>query len=176
MAGGEPKPLQPRQHRAAAMLGRGIPQGDAAGEVGVSRRTISDWLKREDFRELVEAGRTAALDAQPTARATLEGALTALRPNGEPDWPTRVAAARALVQADGPGQAPEPVLPELAITNPDLLDPEGAPAQAEPPEVLDFDAMPEPPSVADLYRRRGGAEPTADEAADWTRLSLAETT
>ncbi|HEX3733785.1 MAG TPA: hypothetical protein VHU86_01400 [Solirubrobacterales bacterium] len=155
----EPKPLQPRQCQAAALLGRGASQGDAAEEVSVSRRTVSEWLKRDDFRELVEAGRSAALDAQPTARATLEGALTALRPNGEADWPTRVAAARALVQADGPGRASEPALPELTITNPALLD---------------FGGVPEVPSVAALYERWDGGEPTADEAADWTRLTFAE--
>jgi hypothetical protein len=171
---GEPRPLQPRQHQAAALLGRGASQGDVAEEVGVSRRTIADWMKRDDFRELVQTGRDAALDAAPTARATLEAALAAELPDGRPDWKTRVSAARALVGADGPGSKPEPVLPELTVTNPDLLDPEGPPAQAEPPEVLDFDAMPEPPDLAALHARLAGAEATPESAAEYDCLQLAE--
>jgi hypothetical protein len=120
------KPLDQRHHQAAALLGRGAPQADVAEGVGVSRRTVADWLKRDDFAELVRAERARAIDAQPTMRGVLEeAALRAERPDGSVDWSVRVAAARALIGADGFGSPPEP--PPPAVEYFDMDD------EAEPP-------------------------------------------
>jgi hypothetical protein len=103
------KPLTPHQHQAAALIGRGAQKKDVAEEVGVSANTVSSWLKREDFRALAQERREAVLDENPTARATLEAALTATRTDGSPDFKVRVAAARALIAVDGPGEKPPKV-------------------------------------------------------------------
>jgi hypothetical protein len=100
-----PGPLTPRQQRAAALVGGGWQQKAAAREIGVSERTVTRWGERADFRALVRQHRDAVLDEQPTARSTLEAALTATTRSGAPDWRTRVAAARALAGAEEP--APE---------------------------------------------------------------------
>jgi hypothetical protein len=145
------KPLDERHRRAAAMLGRGGSQADVADEVGVGRRTIQDWLKREDFAELVRSAAAEQASGSPTIktmRAVLEeAALTACRPESdEPDWPTRVRAAAALTRAEGFGAPPEPPAPEIEFDD-DALD-ENAPA---------------PTDVGALYERWGGAAVTEKE-------------
>ncbi len=44
--------LSPPQIRAAELLAKGHSQQEVADAVGVSRRTISRWLKQEDFKNL----------------------------------------------------------------------------------------------------------------------------
>jgi hypothetical protein len=103
------KPLSPKQHQAADLIGAGHTYTESAGAVGVAPRTVRRWMRREDFRALVKQRRGAELDANPTARATLEAALLAAHSNGKPDWRTRVSAARALIGADSGGDDEPPV-------------------------------------------------------------------
>ena len=95
-----PAPLTPKQQRAADLLGRGWTKSRTAREVGTSGTSIRRWLRRDDFRALVERRRESVVSENPTARDTLEEALTATNSRGEPDWKVRVAAARALFGAD----------------------------------------------------------------------------
>lgn len=125
------------------MLGRGIPQGDVAGEVGVSRRTVSDWLRRDDFAELVEAGAAAHANESPsvkTMRAVLEDAAhNAVTKDGFIDYPTRVRAAAALTRAEGFGAPPEPPAPEIEFFDDALADDE--PAEADPAEFTEGEGV-----------------------------------
>ena len=76
----------------------------AAEEVGVVPKTVRRWSERGDFAELVRQRRESLLDATPTAKATLEAALSATTSSGAPDWKIRVAAAQTLMtNADGGG-------------------------------------------------------------------------
>jgi hypothetical protein len=84
-----------KQTAAARLIGRGHSQVEAAGSVGVSPRTIRRWSKEPAF---VAADAQADI-GEPTALETLRTALGATRANGQPDWPTRVSAARALLAA-----------------------------------------------------------------------------
>lgn len=96
-----PKPLTPSQHQAAALLGAGYDQGQAAAEVGTTTTSIRRWLKRDDFAALVKEAREKALDENPTARSVCEQALTATQKNGSPAWQVRLAAAKLLMQESG---------------------------------------------------------------------------
>jgi transcriptional regulator with XRE-family HTH domain len=44
--------MTPIQIRAAQLLARGLSQGETATQLGISRRTISRWLCKEEFRNL----------------------------------------------------------------------------------------------------------------------------
>jgi transcriptional regulator with XRE-family HTH domain len=162
-AGSEPRPLTPQQQRAAALIGRGRSQQEVADEVGVTRRTVTNWTRREDFESLAQRERDDALDEAPTARATLEAALTATTPSGAADWRVRVSAARALVGADGPGKAPGDE-PRGITFNDDALDEEGEPE----PEQID------PGEAFEDWCADGRPEPTPEEVAEWDRLCLGE--
>lgn len=95
-ADSRPRPLTSPQRTAAELLGRGKTQVEAAKAAGgVTPRTVRDWLRRPAFREAVEEARREAADADPTERVLRE-ALSATTPDGGPDWPTRVRAARML--------------------------------------------------------------------------------
>lgn len=84
--------------QAAAMLGRGEDQQDVAAKVGTNPRTLRRWLAEDsEFASRVQAHRDLILTEQVTAAGTLEQALLATRKDGTPDWPTRVAASRALL-------------------------------------------------------------------------------
>jgi uncharacterized protein YjcR len=72
------------------MLGQGLGTAEIARRLGVSAKTISRWKQLPGFESAV------ALTVDPTIRSTLEAAMLANKKSGEPDWPTRVSAARAL--------------------------------------------------------------------------------
>jgi hypothetical protein len=147
------KPLTDTQKRAAVMLGRGHPVEEVAAEVGRSRRTVSDWRRREDFREVERGARSQAINDAPTMRAVLEMvAHEAVRPDGSIDYATRAGAARALIGADGFGAPPEPPPPEPEIYDDALGGPE--------PQAV-------PPDLRRLYDEWGGAEVTQREADHW---------
>jgi len=74
----------------------------------------------------------------------LRGALQATRANGQPDWPTRVSAARAL-----------------AALRPEELEPKRKQQPTEPSIVV-YDLSPGAPPV--LHRARKGAEAPASDA------------
>jgi hypothetical protein len=115
-------PLTPKQQKAADLLGQGWKQKLVASEVGVSTTSIRRWLKREDFRALVTRRAESVLSSAPTARVTLEEALTATKADGTPDYKIRVSAARALIGADG--RAPDPGPARETLIHSDALDPE----------------------------------------------------
>ena len=84
--------------QAAALLGNGEEQKTVAERVGTDSRTLRRWLAEDpEFASRVQAHRDAVLAEQVTAAGTLEQALLATKKTGDPDWPTRVAAARALL-------------------------------------------------------------------------------
>jgi hypothetical protein len=91
-----PKPLSAGQRLAAQMIGQGETRTKTAAELGVSRRSVTAWGAREDFRALVQRARDQQLDREPTAAETLRSALLATRPDGHPDWSARVKAAGIL--------------------------------------------------------------------------------
>jgi hypothetical protein len=87
----------------------------AAAEVPCAPSTLSDRIKKAEAAELEavdragirRGGRYQARRARKKLSdaddfmgpvEVLRGALSAMRANGEPDWPTRVTAARALAQ------------------------------------------------------------------------------
>ncbi len=96
-----PKPLTPAQHQAAALLGAGYSQAQAADECGTTTTSIRRWLKRGDFEALVKEAREKALDENPTARSVCEQALNATMKDGRPAWRTRLDAAKLLLQSSG---------------------------------------------------------------------------
>lgn len=116
------KPLAPKQHQAADMIGAGHTYAEAAAEVGVAARTVRRWTKREDFAAAVKQRRGAELDANPSARATLEAALQATHASGKPDWRTRVSAARALVGSEGDDPEDGKVAERVTYINREALD------------------------------------------------------
>ena len=107
-------PLTPKQQKAADLLGRGWTKSRVAREIGTSGTSIRRWLKRSDFLALIEHRRESVISKNPTAKDTLEEALTATNSRGEPDWKVRVSAARALVGADR-GPLPEAEVRETVI-------------------------------------------------------------
>jgi transcriptional regulator len=108
----ETKPLTPAQQRAAQLLGQGWKQKTVAAELDTTDKSIQRWKKLPGFAALVKQARDRVLDAAPTAKATLESALSATSPKGEPDWDVRVKAASLLMQSVGD----EPVAEERVTT------------------------------------------------------------
>jgi hypothetical protein len=92
-----PRPLKPEQHQAAQLLGEGHDQQATADEVGTTTTSIRRWLKRDDFAALVKEHREKRLEANPTARAVCEQALTATSRTGAPAWGVRLTAAKLLL-------------------------------------------------------------------------------
>lgn len=110
------------QRRAAELLGRNFSQPEVGRLVGRSERTIRTWLRDvEGFREAVQAARAETSD--PTALDTLRHALAATRKDGSPDWPTRVQAARALLQA--PPELEQPDAQPTIVYAPELQPADG---------------------------------------------------
>jgi hypothetical protein len=117
-------PLTPKQQKAADLLGRGWSKKLTAAEVGTTPTSIRRWLKREDFKKLVTRRRESVVSENPTARDTLEEALTATKADGTPDFKIRVSAARALIGADGRAVPdPDKQVRETVIHR-DALDPD----------------------------------------------------
>jgi hypothetical protein len=108
-------PLTPKQQKAADLIGRGWTKSRAAREVGTSGTSIRRWLRRDDFRALIERRRESVIAKNPTPRAALEEALTATNSRGEPDHKVRVTAARILIAADSSGSDPEDKVRETVI-------------------------------------------------------------
>jgi hypothetical protein len=157
-----PPALTPQQQRAASLVGRGLTKKEAAAEAGVSARTMTNWSKREDFQALAQQHRDQVLSETPTAKATLEAALTATKRDGSPDWQTRVSAARALVTAKGASAGGEPEPPRETSFN------EAAFEEPEP-ETEAKDVSPAAAYAA--WDEAGRPEPTPEEQAEWWRLT-----
>jgi hypothetical protein len=113
--------LTAEMHRAASLLGRNWSVKDVAFEIKVSEKTIQRYKKRADFQAAVKEARDRVLDANPTAKSTLESALNATKANGEPDWAIRVKAAQLLLTSADPSAAieSEPDRPAYIYVPPD---------------------------------------------------------
>jgi hypothetical protein len=136
----------------------------AAAEVPCAPSTLSDRIKKAEAVEadqLARAGidksggrrvrRTgkapegAVPDDTPGPVEVLRGALLAIRANGQPDWPTRVTAARALATLR-PELVEPPAEHEPAVVVYDLA-PGSAPVLHRPQPVTggEGDDIPTPP-------------------------------
>jgi hypothetical protein len=85
-----------QQQQAARLLGMGRSRNDTAKEIGVNPSSISRWQHDEEFRDAVVRAKMATAADHGRVMAVLTGALSASKPDGSPDWRTRVAAAREI--------------------------------------------------------------------------------
>jgi hypothetical protein len=105
--------------QAANLLGQGRTRNSVAAELQIDPATISRWRRESEFQAMEARARETALDANPTVRATLHAALSAVHPKtGAPDWTSRIAAARILMGS--PEEAPE-TEDEAPTIHPDLV-------------------------------------------------------
>ena len=127
---------------ARRKIAAGASLRSAAAEVPCAPSTLSDRIKKAEAgeadalaragidksggRRVRRTGKTpegAVTDDAPGPVEVLRGALMAIRASGQPDWPTRVTAARAL-----------------ATLRPELVEP---PAEHEPaPALVVYDLAP----------------------------------
>jgi hypothetical protein len=139
------KPLDERHHRAAAALGQGGTQAEAAEAAGVRRRTIQDWMKRDDFAALVRELREREAGSEPGALATLRELLAPEKPDGSPrSDAVRLRAAVELVRVGRGGRDPAD---------------EDAPATGSGLVILDpalLEDLPEPIDLAEEYELWSG--------------------
>lgn len=70
--------VRPDQHRAAALLGRGVPQKDVAAELGVAPRTVRRWAADPEF--VVQA--QSVQDANAVLRERFAAIFVDSRPGG----------------------------------------------------------------------------------------------
>ena len=89
--------LSNRHHRAAMLLAKGMSQSDVASILEVTRQTVSCWMKRDDFRQLVE--REKLKEGHGNVIALVPSMDEALPPN----W--RELASESLAQAARPAVA-----------------------------------------------------------------------
>ena len=86
--------LRSKQVRAAELVATGLTYAEAGEIVGRSERTLTRWLGDPALRA-ISAGETPTRGEVGPVE-TLRGALQATKASGQPDWPTRVAAVKAL--------------------------------------------------------------------------------
>ncbi len=134
--------LRSKQLRAAELVATGLTYADAGELVDRSERTLTRWLRDPALRA-ISAGETPTRGEVGPVE-TLRGALQATKASGQPDWPTRVAAVKAL-----------------AALRPDEVE------QVEPeqptPSIVVYDLPPGAGPV--VHHARSGSE-TAVSAAD----------
>jgi hypothetical protein len=145
------------EEQVAAARGRiaaGASLRSAAAEVPCAPSTLSDRIKKAEAGEvdaLARAGidtsggrrvrrtgktpEAAVPDDAPGPVEVLRGALLAIRASGQPDWPTRVTAARALATLR-PELVEPPAEREPAVVVYDLA-PGSAPVLHRPPRVTE---------------------------------------
>jgi hypothetical protein len=151
--------LRRKQVRAAELVGTGLTYAEAGAVVGRSERTVARWLEDPGLRAIADREGVLAGDVGPAE--ILRGALRATKANGQPDWPTRVSAARAL-----------------AALRPDEVAPEAE--EEAPPSTVVYDLAPGAEPVLHLPRRvtedpAGRAEaPPARPAGVWMRQDTGE--
>jgi transposase len=97
--------LAPRQHQAALLLAQGASKTEASRAVGVTRKTIYDWLKHPEFRAEVDRLAAEHLEAVKArvgkkSMEVLEEALDA-RDIVPTRFSDRLAAARTGLQVAG---------------------------------------------------------------------------
>ena len=93
------KPLTPEMRLAAAKLAGGEQVKQVAESIGVDRSTLSRWRLNPAFRDLTRKHREQLMPESPTAEATLLAGLSACTPKGDPDWPSRIASAKAILSS-----------------------------------------------------------------------------
>jgi hypothetical protein len=86
--------LRSKQLRAAELVATGLTYAESGELVGRSERTLTRWLHDPALRA-ISAGETPTRGEVGPVE-TLRGALQATKASGQPDWPTRVAAVKAL--------------------------------------------------------------------------------
>jgi hypothetical protein len=151
--------LRRKQVRAAELVGTGLTYAEAGAVVGRSERTVARWLENPDLRAIATREGDLAGDVGPAE--ILHGALRATKANGQPDWPTRVSAARALAAL-----RPDGVEPQLE--------------EEAPPSTLVYDLAPGAEPVLHLPREgtKGPADPAeappARPAGVWIRRDTGE--
>lgn len=126
------KPLDGRHRSAAALLGQGASQAEAAEAAGVGRRTVQDWLKRDDFQALVRDLREREASSEPGALARLRELLRS------DDESIALRAAIELVRAGRGGTDPaeDRAAQDVQVFE-DAFDDETAP-EPEPIDLADF--------------------------------------
>src|SRR2546428_9781741 len=108
--------LRSKQLRAAELVATGLTYAEAGALVGRSERTLTRWLRDPALRA-ISAGETPTRGEVGPVE-TLRGALQATKASGQPDWPTRVAAVKALaaLRPDAVEQvAPEQPTPSIVV-------------------------------------------------------------
>jgi hypothetical protein len=132
--------LRSKQVRAAQAVGAGLTHAEAGAVVGRSGRTVSRWLQDPELRAI--AAREAAVPGEVGPVEILRGGLLATRPSGQPDWPTRVSAARALAALRPEEVEPKEVEPE--------------PEHQPEPSIVVYDLP--PGAVPVLHRAKKGTD------------------
>jgi hypothetical protein len=134
--------LRSKQLRAAELVATGLTYAEAGELVGRSERTLARWLRDPALRA-ISAGETPTRGEVGPVE-TLRGALQATKASGQPDWPTRVAAVKAL-----------------AALRPDAVE------QVEPeqptPSIVVYDL---PPGAGPVVHRASSGGETPVSAAD----------
>ncbi len=108
--------LRTKQVRAARAVGTGLTYAEAGAIVGRSKRTVTRWLQDPDLRAIAE--REGALPGELGPREILSAALIATKASGQPDWPTRLSAARAIAALPPEEDKPEtedPPRPSIVV-------------------------------------------------------------
>ncbi len=126
---------------------------ERAGIRDNEHRAAQRWPEDPELRAIAAWEGAVPGDVGPVE--ILRGALLATKAGGQPDWPTRVSAARALAALRPEEVEPEKEKPEPSIVVYDLppgTDPvlHRAAKEAEAP-LSPAEAPPEPPPMSDLY-------------------------
>jgi hypothetical protein len=138
--------LHGKQVRAAKAVGAGLTHAEAGAIVDRSERTVTRWMQDPELRAI--AAREGAVPGDVGPVEILRGALLATKASGQPDWPTRVSAARALAAL-----RPEEVKPET----------EHQPQPA--PSIVVYDLPPGSNPVLHRAPNREAAAPVSDAEA-----------
>ncbi len=149
------------QRRAAELVGKGATRKEAAAAVGVSERTVREWLKKPELAAIAHQTRQETLD--PTVAGALREALGAVTRDGRPDHPTRLRAAAELAKLEAPATGSEPQsggVVQLVMTVPDEADDVECPNCGYMHKSFKLD---EPPPPLDAKQRRWCSSQTNEE-------------
>lgn len=109
--------LRSKQVRAARAVGTGLTYAEAGAILGRSKRTVTRWLQDPDLRAIAE--REGAVLGELGPLEMLHAALVATKASGQPDWPTRLSAARAIAalppEEDKPETEDPPPRPSIVV-------------------------------------------------------------
>jgi hypothetical protein len=134
--------VRSKQVRAAELVGTGLTYAEAGAIVGRSERTVARWLQDPDLRAL--AAREGAVPGDVGPVEILRAALLATKASGQPDWPTRVSAARTL-----------------AALRPEEVEPKTEHDQPAAPSIVVYDLPPGADPVLHRALNGGAAAPVS---------------